>query len=137
MMKNRIKELRKQKHLTLKQLGSELNMLDSTLSQYENQKRKPKDEIWEKIAKYFGVTVPYLQGFDADGKEKPCDYCDFSKTDRAAYPLYERSGKFVGFVYLNNDRTITVDLMRLGNAKTKDQVNGCPNCRRDLRNEEK
>lgn len=63
---NRIKELRKQKHLTLKQLGSELNMLDSTLSQYENQKRKPKDEIWEKIAKYFGVTVPYLQGKTLD-----------------------------------------------------------------------
>ena len=46
---NRIKELRKKNNLTLKQLGQQINMLDSTLSQYENGKRKPKEEIWQKI----------------------------------------------------------------------------------------
>ena len=40
---NRIKELRKKNNLTLKQLGQQINMLDSTLSQYENGKRKPKE----------------------------------------------------------------------------------------------
>lgn len=59
---NRIKELRQKNNLTLKQLGNELNMLDSTLSQYENEKRKPKLEVWQKIANYFDVTVPYLKG---------------------------------------------------------------------------
>lgn len=136
-MKNRIKELRHKKHLTQKELGHKVKLPVSTISGYEIGSRNPDDETWNKLAKTLEVAVPYLQGFDAGGKEEPCNYCDFSKTDRAAYPLYERSGKFVGFVYLNNDRTITVDLMRLGNAKTKDQVNGCPNCRRDLRNEEK
>ncbi len=136
-MKNRIKELRHRKHLTQKELGQKVKLAVSTISGYEIGSRNPDDETWNKLAKALKVAVPYLQGFDAGGKEEPCNYCDFSKTDRAAYPLYERSGKFVGFVYLNNDRTITVDLMRLGNAKTKDQVNGCPNCRRDLRNEEK
>lgn len=92
---------------------------------------KNKDETWDKLAKALKVTAPY----SIDGEEQPCDFCDFSKRDRAAYPLYERSGKFVGWVYLNNDRTILVDLMRLGNLKTKEQVNGCPNCRRDLRTE--
>lgn len=136
-MKNRIKELRNEKHLTQKELGQKIKLAVSTISGYETGARNPDDEMWDKLAKALKVTVPYLQGFDADGKEKPCDYCDFSKRDRATYPLYDRSGKFVGFVYLNNDRTITVDLMRLGNTKTKEQVNGCPNCRRDLRNEEK
>lgn len=62
---NRIKELRKKNNLTLKQLGQQLNMLDSTLSQYENEKRNPKKEIWQKLANFFGVSVPYLQGIEA------------------------------------------------------------------------
>lgn len=59
---NRIKSLRLEKGLTLKQMGQLLNMLDSTLSQYENGRRKPKEEIWQKLADFFGVSVPYLQG---------------------------------------------------------------------------
>ena len=62
---NRIKELRKKNNLTLKQLGQQLNMLDSTLSQYENEKRNPKKEIWQKLASFFGVSVSYLQGIEA------------------------------------------------------------------------
>lgn len=60
---NRIKELRKEKGLTLKQMGGQLlNILDSTLSQYENERRKPKEEMWQKLADFFDVSVPYLQG---------------------------------------------------------------------------
>lgn len=67
---NRIKELRQKNNLTLKQLGQKLNMLDSTLSQYENEKRKPKkEETWQKIADYFEVSVPYLKGLTLDAKQ--------------------------------------------------------------------
>lgn len=59
---NRIKELRKEKGLTLKQMGQLLNIPDSTLSQYENERRKPKEEMWQKLADSFDVSVPYLQG---------------------------------------------------------------------------
>lgn len=59
---NRIKELRTKKHLTLKELGEQLGMPNSTLSQYETGKREPKLETWRKLADFFGVSVPYLQG---------------------------------------------------------------------------
>lgn len=59
---NRIKELRTKKHLTLKELGEQLGMPNSTLSQYETGKREPKLETWRKLADYFNVSVPYLQG---------------------------------------------------------------------------
>ncbi len=59
---NRIKELRTKKHLTLKELGEQLGMPNSTLSQYETGKREPKLETWQKLANYFNVSVPYLQG---------------------------------------------------------------------------
>lgn len=61
-MSNRLKELRKKKHLTLEELGNAVGMLNSTLSQYENGKRNPKLEVWQKLADYFEVSVPYLKG---------------------------------------------------------------------------
>lgn len=63
-MINRLAELRKEKGLTLKQLGQSLNMRDNTLSQYETGKRTPRDmHTWDKIAEYFGVTPEYLLGY--------------------------------------------------------------------------
>lgn len=67
--KNRLKELRQQRNLTLKELGKKVNMLDSTLSQYENERRKPNEEIWQKLATFFGVSVSYLKGETLDKQE--------------------------------------------------------------------
>lgn len=138
MMKNRIKELRTKHNYTLDDMEEKTGIKRGTYSNYENGKTEPKLETWQKLADFFGVSVPYLQGFTDNNKSnESCDYCDFSKRDRAAYPLYGANDTFLGFVYLENDRTIVVDLMKVGILKTKDQVNGCPNCRRDLRNEQK
>ena len=59
---NRIKELRKEKNLTLKELGEKVGMRDNTLSQYENEKRNPNDEIWRKLAVFFDVSTDYIKG---------------------------------------------------------------------------
>lgn len=62
-MKNRIKELRLKTGLTLRALGEKVNMSSSRLSQYETGRREPKLETWQKLADFFGVSVPYLQGY--------------------------------------------------------------------------
>lgn len=62
-MKNRIKQLRQKNNLTLKELGQKVGMANNTLSQYETGKREPKLETWQKLASFFHVSVPYLQGF--------------------------------------------------------------------------
>ena len=135
MMKNRIKELRTKHNYTLDDMEEKTGIKRGTYSNYENGKTEPKLETWQKLADYFNVSVPYLQGFTDNYKSnETCDYCDFSKRDRAAYPIYI-GDTFVGFVYLDNSRNIAVDLMRIGTARTREPVNGCPNCRRDLRNE--
>ena len=59
---NRIKELRKQKGVTLEKLASVLNLAPSTISQYETNKRQASYETLVAIAKYFNVTVDYLLG---------------------------------------------------------------------------
>lgn len=61
-MKNRLAKLRKEKRLTLKELGKEVSMRDNTLSQYETGKREPKLETWQKLADYFNVSISYLTG---------------------------------------------------------------------------
>ena len=62
---NRIKELRQKNNLTLRALGEKINMSSSRLSQYETGKREPRLETWQKLANFFGVSVPYLQGIEA------------------------------------------------------------------------
>lgn len=63
-MKNRIKELREEKGLTLEKLGEKVDIAKNTLSRYESGNREPKLETWQQLADYFDVSVPYLQGFD-------------------------------------------------------------------------
>lgn len=67
-MKNRIKELRQKNSLTLKELSQQLkntgfNISPDSLSKYERGDRNPKIEKWQKLADFFGVSVPYLQGY--------------------------------------------------------------------------
>lgn len=66
MVKNKIKELRQKNNLTLKELGQKIGMANNTISQYETGKREPKLETWQKLAKFFDVSVPYLQGLTND-----------------------------------------------------------------------
>lgn len=64
MPQNKIKELRKSKKLTLDDMQDETGINRVTISQYERGKREPKIETWQKLADYFGVSVPYLMGID-------------------------------------------------------------------------
>ena len=67
-MKNRIKELRQKNSLTLKELSQQLkntgsNISPDSLAKYERGDRNPKIEKWQELANFFGVSVPYLQGY--------------------------------------------------------------------------
>ena len=64
---NRIKQLRKNKGLSIDQLSNELKMKNTpissaSISKYEREERNPKIKSWEALADYFNVSVPYLQG---------------------------------------------------------------------------
>lgn len=61
---NRIKQLRTSNNLTLKQLSQKLDnkISPDALAKYERGEREPKIDKWQILAKYFGVSVPYLRG---------------------------------------------------------------------------
>lgn len=58
----RLRELRAQKGLTMKQVGTAMGLAESTISLYETGKRQPDYETLGRFADYFGVSVDYLLG---------------------------------------------------------------------------
>lgn len=131
---NRIKELRKKNKLTQKALAKKVGLSNQSISFYELGKREPKIEAWQKLADFFGVSIPYLQGLtDIENEPKePCDYCDFTKRDRAAYALYGDKHTWLGMVCLDNIGRISVDLREVGTIKADVPVKRCFNCGRVL-----
>lgn len=82
---NKIKELRKNKGVTVKELSKIIGISQSMLSNYENGNSVPRDkEIWKKLADYFGVSIPYLMGYEEKfsfkvHKYKPKELIDETK----------------------------------------------------------
>lgn len=58
----RLKELRKKYGLTQKSLADILLIDNSSISKYENDKAIPENELLQRIADFFSVSVDYLLG---------------------------------------------------------------------------
>lgn len=56
----RLKELRLARGLSQEQLAKELNLVKSSISMYEQGKRKPSFEVLEAIADFFNVNLDTL-----------------------------------------------------------------------------
>ncbi len=56
----RLKQLRKEKHLTQAQVAERIGVTASMVSSYETDIRLPSYEVLVKIATLFGVTVDYM-----------------------------------------------------------------------------
>ena len=56
----RLKTLRNEKGLELKDLAEEFNKSKSTFSAYENDRRKPDINLVKEIANFFDVSTDYL-----------------------------------------------------------------------------
>lgn len=66
---NKIKELRKEKNITVAELAKELGISQSMLTNYENGNGTPRDEsIWEKLSQIFGVSKSHVMGLTTDIK---------------------------------------------------------------------
>ena len=65
---NRIKELRTQRKISQLKLAKELNVHQTAVSQWEQNRTSPDSQLLPEIASYFGVSVDYLLGIDDDDK---------------------------------------------------------------------
>lgn len=62
MFGSRLRELRKIKGLTMKELGKKFSLAESTISGYENGNRRPDLEMIDAFADFFNVSSDYLLG---------------------------------------------------------------------------
>ena len=60
---NRLKELRKEKKLTQKELADKINVSKITVLRWENGERQIKPDKAQQLADFFGVSVGYLLGY--------------------------------------------------------------------------
>lgn len=92
-MPNRIREVRKQHNMTMKQLGIKIGVAESTISQYETGKRQPDNEALLRIGELFNVTVGYLLG--AEDKENPATKRDEVQKAVSNYDLLNDENKAI------------------------------------------
>lgn len=67
---SRIKELRREKGMTLKELGNAIDFNYSNLSKIERGDRKPTLELLESLAEYFDKDVSFFFGTREDIPEE-------------------------------------------------------------------
>lgn len=72
-----LRELRKARGLSLKEVGAVIGVAESTMSQYETGKRQPDLETLLQLSEYFDVTVDYI----VRGSAVPEDNHEMSKRD--------------------------------------------------------
>lgn len=60
----RLRELRVEKSLSMKQLAKALDTTDAAISNWENCINEPKISYLKSIALYFGVSTDYLLGLE-------------------------------------------------------------------------
>ena len=60
----RLRELRQDRNLSMKQLAKQLNTTDAAISNWENEINEPKISYLLSIAKFFNVSTDYLLGLE-------------------------------------------------------------------------
>ena len=59
---NRLRQVRKQKGLTIKEVAEDTLISITNLSRYETENADPRRETWIRLADYYDVPVAYLMG---------------------------------------------------------------------------
>lgn len=60
----RLRELRIENKLSMKELAKKIDTTDATISNWENEINEPKISYLKSIALFFGVSADYLLGIE-------------------------------------------------------------------------
>lgn len=107
---NRLKELRKEKKLTQKELAEETDIPYRTLQRWENGETDIKSDKARHLAKYFDVSAGYLLGFSDDRKDPLQTSLELSRKDE--------TNKYVDL----QDMVTLMDIALLKSVDTRDKI---------------
>lgn len=120
MIGKQLKLLREIKNKTQQDVCSELNIEQSTLANYENNKRIPKIDILVKLAEYYNVSVDCLLGLKKINSNEDCE--NFFYEEGLANWNIRKKAKELGLLYEDvisktNIDEQRFDLLWFGNAQ--------------------
>lgn len=99
-----IKEIRKQRNLTQKQLADQIEISRSYLSDIENGNKNPSIKTTQRLAEKLGVTVAYL----TSGKKMYADLTDEEKTQQ-----FIKLNKMLRHEYTSKEEKLKNELLEL------------------------
>ena len=67
----KLRELRKNKGITMKELGKLVGVSEAAISQYETGKRQMSNEVLLRLGEFFDVSVGYLLGVESEKAPAP------------------------------------------------------------------
>lgn len=91
-MKNRLRELRLEKRLTLRELADKVNISYSALSLAENEKRNLTDIDIDIFCKFFDVSSDYLLGLSNEKKPKEVIIRQATPIENVSLAFYNQHG---------------------------------------------
>ena len=102
----RIKEIRKSKKVTAKQIADHVNVAESTMSLYENGKREPDYITLLKIAEFLDVSVDCILGKD-DAAHASQQVTELNHQNVYMIPVYKNAAAGFGALAIDSvvDRT--------------------------------
>ncbi len=83
----RLRELRNEKRMTMKELADKLSLTEQAISMYERNERRPNFEKLEEIADLFNVDMNYLLGKSdiKNSYQQETDIYGINKQEMLAY----------------------------------------------------
>ncbi len=98
---NRLKELRKDKNKSQKEIAELLEVNEKTISRWEKGERPIKTDKAQQLADYFGVSVGYLLGYE-ESQQNVEDFM-LKHSDNI-----ETTADFLGYIMLSSFKGINV-----------------------------
>lgn len=111
MLGSRIRELRKERKMSQRELAEKLNVSQQTIGAWETERIVPGADTLGNIANYFGVTADYLLGRSEKRKE--------NKDDFTVQEALDSVMSFDGKPMTDNDREIIEGIIRAYMEKKK------------------
>lgn len=89
MVRNRVKELRKERKLRQEELAGRINISQQTVSRIENGDNALAADILMSLANYFGVSIDYIL-YRSDSRRGAESQAEFNEVQERNYDLCRR-----------------------------------------------
>lgn len=107
---NRLKELRKEKKVSQKEIADFLGISEKTISRWENSENTIKSDKAQKLADFFEVSVKYLLGYSDDKKDPMLTSLELARKDD--------TGEYFDL----QDMVTLMDIAMLKSVDTRDKI---------------